>query len=151
VWLSAFLLALTPLVYYSTLPISAGKEHYRRAGLWLAGRAAPDDIVVAHGRMEQVMYYAGRTWPRDAGWRRTKPEVPWDKVARVIEKASAAWYIDAGGSRRDYKMESELLAAVPQASRPALRVEHREAAEDGEVFIWRVERSRAPDKSASPD
>ncbi len=149
VWLSAFILALTPLIYYATLPISAGKEHYRRAGLWLAEHAAASDIIVTHPRLEQVMYYAGRTWPRDELWVRTRPEDPWKKAARIVEKKRAAWYVDARGSRRDDTMEQAFLREIERAQRPAMRLEHREAADDGEVFIWRVVPPLAADNAAA--
>ena len=143
VWLSGFIIALTPLILYATRPVNAGKEHFRNAGLWLAERAAEDDIIVAHSRLEQLMFYAGRAFPRDESWRRTRPADDAARVRRVLDRAlrnvdrsRAVWYVDATRSRGVDTPDPPLPEFFDAMTVPPLSLQHRESAKDGEAFIW---------------
>ncbi len=146
VWLSGFIIALTPLILYATRPVNAGKEHLRIAGLWLADRADDDDTIVAHNRLEQLMFYAGRAFPRDASWRRTRPTDDPARVYRVLDRVRrnldgdrAAWYIDATRSRGGETPDPPLPGFIDAMPERPLQLQLRESAKDGDAFIWSME------------
>lgn len=100
-WLSASLVVFVPLVYYATMQINADKAPYKLAGWWLRSNTKRADRVHAHDRLEQVMFYAGRTWPEttwiygDDG--RTDPTLA--RLKEIVRETSPDYVVDARRSR----------------------------------------------------
>ncbi|MFH1417098.1 MAG: glycosyltransferase family 39 protein, partial [Planctomycetota bacterium] len=95
---AGIVLASLPMLFYLTKPVGAGKAHYRHAGQWLYENAEPGDGVLAHSRLEQLMFYAGRTWP-DETWRRLDEAATVDDIRRQIDGHAARWLVDVKASR----------------------------------------------------
>ena len=89
---------LFPLFYYATLPIHDGKQPLRTAGQWLYENADHDDIVLAHDRLEQSLFYADRTFPHDR-WRSFAHVEPTETIGKIVKTTDADWYLDATVAR----------------------------------------------------
>ncbi len=122
--LIALAVPMTPLVLYAAEPVY-GKEAYRVAGRWLGRHAAPDERVLSHEHLEQVLYYAGRTGPGGA-WDRCSRGDSVERIASIIERLRPAWYVDAERSHDEELDEAAHVAALESgrvaALEPALSV-----------------------------
>ncbi len=68
--IAGFVLVAAPMVPYLLRPINSTRMPYREAGLWLAERAAADDVIIASDvDLKQAQFYAGRMYPNDEKWR----------------------------------------------------------------------------------
>ncbi|MBK8267837.1 MAG: glycosyltransferase family 39 protein [Planctomycetes bacterium] len=96
-----FLLLLIPLpaAVYLARPVYAGKNHYREAGIQLRQMAQPDDRILAHEHLEQIMFYAGRTFPSNL-WVKGRRSDTQSRILRLIRGKKPAWYVDAQDSHR---------------------------------------------------
>lgn len=118
-WLSASIIVFVPLVFYATMPINADKAPYKLAGWWLRTNTKRTDRVFAHDRLEQIMFYAGRTWPEttwvhgDDG--RSAPSV--ERVANVLIADGPDYIVEARNSREaTAEVQDAFYEAVVQLS-----------------------------------
>lgn len=118
-WVSAAIVALAPLAYCVALPLDRGQRQYRTAGQWLRRNAAPDDLVMAHGRLDRVMFYADRTYPT-ATWLKCDESDSTDRIRWLIDRKNPAWFVDAEGSRRSKEDQGAYFAALLDGSIPRL-------------------------------
>lgn len=112
VLLCGWAVILAPLAYYICLPVNDGKQPYRIAGLWLRKQAASDDVVLAHERLEQLMFYANRTYPNQDKWQRSKESDSIDVIRRKLRRKRPAWLVDATASRRRPIHESRFFESL---------------------------------------
>ena len=120
---AGFALVVAPLIWYLAQPVYGHKLHYRQAGLWLRGAAHGDDTILAHRNLEQIMFYAGRTYPATS-WIRCERSDSIDQLASIIAERRPAWFVDARSSHRDRVDEAEHFSRlVGGALRPMAPVE----------------------------
>lgn len=108
-------LILLPLVVYSLRGITAPKIAYREAGARLRAAAAAEDRVLAHEHLEQIMFYAGRTYP-DTTWIKCLRSDASDRIRRYIRGKRPAWYVDAESTHRGELDETRHFAWLRQAN-----------------------------------
>jgi len=127
-----------PMLFYLTKPIGTGKAHYRHAGEWLYENAEPDDGVLAHRRLEQLMFYAGRTSP-DETWRRLDEAATVDDIRRRLDGHAARWLVDVKASRRAVIDESAHFQALTNGGLPRLHTAWRNGPAHRMAFIFRID------------
>jgi hypothetical protein len=88
-------LPLAPQVYYFLRPANYAGRYLRDAGAWLAADSKREEIVLAHERLEQMMFYADRTYPRDGAWLRIPRSATADDLCGLLDRSRPAWFIDA--------------------------------------------------------
>lgn len=103
---------MLPMLYYLTLPPGGDRADYRAAGQWLYDNADPADVVIAHDRLKQVMFYAGRTYPRRDKWIACKETDGTHALAKLIRRKHARWLVDIERSRREAIDETAHFAAL---------------------------------------
>lgn len=138
VWLSGWIIALTPLVYYVSIPVNAGMQRLREAGAWLGEQAGPDELILAHERLEQLIFYTDRTWPREQKWRRSKETDSIGELRKIIRRHRPAWFVDVEASRRASIDEAGHFAALAGGAIPDLAVAKTLGTEGRRVYIFRV-------------
>ncbi|MBX3395905.1 MAG: glycosyltransferase family 39 protein [Phycisphaerae bacterium] len=141
-WVTALgALLLLPLVAYSLRPVAAPKSGFREAGARLRAAAAADDRVLAHEHLEQIMFYAGRTYP-DTTWIKCRRSDASDRIRRYIRGKRPAWYVDAESTHRGALDETRHFAWLRQAS--DLFEPLTEAGPEGNrVFVYRIRTANA--------
>lgn len=100
-WLSASLLVFVPLVFYAAKPINADKAPYKLAGWWFRSNTQRTDRIVAHDRLEQLMFYAGRTWP-ETTWVRGddgRSEPTMERLNAIVGETKPDYVVEARRSR----------------------------------------------------
>lgn len=152
-WLSASLVVFVPLVYYATMQINADKAPYKLAGWWLRSNTKRADRVHAHDRLEQVMFYAGRTWPEttwihgDDG--RTEPSL--DRLDGIIRETMPDYVVDARRSRDgDKAAQDAYFEQLSSGDSDSLEVIWKSGAANHEVIVMR-ERQAAEAAEAPKD
>lgn len=100
-WLSASILVFAPLAYYAVQPISADKASYKLAGRWLRHHTDKADRILAHDRLEQIMFYAGRAWPVETWLPYEADGENADQMERLLAANRPDLFLDARSSRRD--------------------------------------------------
>lgn len=106
VWVSGYIVALVPLIYYVSLPVNDGTQRYRAAGLWIREHATDEDTILAHGRLEQIMFYAGRTYPHTT-WLAYRESASAAEIREIIARDNPAWFVDAKGSHKGLRDETQ--------------------------------------------
>jgi len=139
-WLSASLVVFVPLIYYATMQVNADKASYKLAGWWLRSNTKRADRVHAHDRLEQVMFYAGRTWPEttwiygDDG--RTDPTIA--RLNGIIRETSPDYVVDARRSRDgDAAAQESYFERLTNGDSDSLEVIWKSGAADHEVIVMR--------------
>ncbi len=127
-----------PMLFYLTKPIGAGKAHYRRAGQWLYEHAEPNDGVLGHSRLEQLMFYAGRTWP-DETWRRLSETSTVDDLHQCMDRPDMRWLVDIKASRRAAFDESAHFLALTDGSLPRLHMAWHDGPAQCTAYIFRID------------
>lgn len=143
-WAAGFTVALAPMIYYDAIPVYHGKEHLRSAGEWLRQRARPEEVILAHEHLEQIMFYADRIYPNDT-WVRSARGTTVEQIRELILFHHPAWYVDAEGSRRDTAHEKRLFTAFAGGAIPELVPAHIEGPPGRRIHVYRIEPS-APDR-----
>jgi len=123
---------------YLVRPVYAGKEQLRLAGQWLGGHAGAGERVLAHEQLEQIMFYAGRTYP-DRTWVRCDRSDDAARLKAIISRKRPAWFVDAEDSHRGELDERAHFAGLADGSIPALRLELAVGREGRRAFVYRVE------------
>lgn len=129
-----------PLVYYLSVPVNDGKQPYRAAGLWLAQHAAPEDRILAHRDLEQVMYYSGRTYPREDGWSPFTPGAGLDELKGIVAKSGAKWFVDVRGSHRGKMDEVPWFDALLGGQAAGLDPVYDAGPKEARAYVFRVGR-----------
>lgn len=111
VWVSGYIMALVPLIYYVSIPVNDGAQRFRTAGLWLREHAGAEDTVLAHERLKRVMFYAGRAYPRTR-WLICSDSASVADIREIIARDRPAWFVDAEGSHRDIPDETQHFKAL---------------------------------------
>lgn len=131
---------LTPLAYYTAVPVNDGKQHYRMAGRWLARHAERDETILAHRNLEQILYYTNRTYPREHLWARFEPDTGLDGWDGIVAESGATWFVDVRGSRRGRIDESVWFAALFNNKVAGLHHEYSAGPEAGRAGVFRLVR-----------
>ncbi len=142
-WVSAALLALMPLAYYITLPLDRGQRQFRQAGTWLRQHAAPDALVMAHSRLDRVMFYADRTYPT-ATWLECDEADSPERLRKIINRKNPAWLVDAEGSRRKKEDRRSHFAALLDGTIPRLEHVQTTGPQGQRTHIFRVQLAGKP-------
>lgn len=137
VWVSGYIVALVPLIYYVSIPVNDGTQRYRAAGLWLRDHADAEDTVLAHGRLEQIMFYAGRTYPQTT-WLAYRESASVAEIREIIARDNPAWFVDAEASHRDLRDETKHFKALLDGEIPRLSLAHTAGPTQTRVRVFRV-------------
>ncbi len=97
VWCSAFLIALTPLVYYITRGEHRQDNSLRAAGLWLRSELESDDTVLSSSRLRPVKFYAELTYPNAGRWHTCDAEASADDLVKAIRYRNSEWLVYLAG------------------------------------------------------
>lgn len=137
---AAVVVPLAPLCVYLARPVY-GKEHYRTAGRWIREHAQAGDRVLAHENLEQVMYYADRTYPSST-WIKSVRADGVEQVAARIAADSPAWFVDAEATHRGMLDEDAYFGAI-RAGRIAALTPAAEFGPAGKrVLVYRIESAK---------
>ena len=136
VCLCGWIVTLALPLYYVSLPVNAGKEPYRVAGIWLRQHADPDDFALAHDRLEQFMFYAGRTYPHQDKWLKYKETDSVELIRKRLRRHKPDWVVDATASRRQPVNESRFFSAL--SSVPELTPMYSTTPSERRVHIFRT-------------
>ena len=139
-WLSASLVVFVPLISYATMQVNADKAPYKLAGWWLRSNTKRSDRVHAHDRLEQVMFYAGRTWPEttwvygDDG--HSKPTL--ERLDGIIRDTRPDYVVDVRRSRGgDAAAQDDYFQRLTSGESNSLEVIWKSGAADHEVIVMR--------------
>jgi hypothetical protein len=111
VWVSGYIVVLAPLIYYVCLPVNDGTQRYRAAGIWLRQHAGGEQAVLAHDRLEQIMFYAGRTYPQTT-WRKCRDSASAAELQEIIARDRPSWFVDAEASHQNLHDEAQHFKAL---------------------------------------
>lgn len=144
----ALLLVLAPLAWFCTRPIHADKACLREAGQWLEQNAGRDAVVMAHDRLEQLMFYAGR-FEGDPRWivagsagspdAPVKPAVLLNALRETFANRRPRWYIDATRTRRWSDVDDAAFFLELRGGAIPLREVQRFDTEKYDVLIFELE------------
>jgi 4-amino-4-deoxy-L-arabinose transferase-like glycosyltransferase len=134
----ALIVPMAPLILYVARPVYGGKEHYRRAGQWLRLNAAGGDRVLAHEHLEQILYYAGRTYPATT-WIRCGRGDDLKRLEAVVARDRPQWFVDAEGTHRGELDEGSHFAALQGGAVPSLRTAWVAGPPGRQVHVLRVQ------------
>ncbi|HVP10537.1 MAG TPA: glycosyltransferase family 39 protein [Phycisphaerae bacterium] len=134
--LGTILVAL-PMLYYLARPINYEKAQFRHAGEWLYQHARPGDLVLAHDRLEQLMFYAGRTYP-DQTWLRCSPTESVEAIRAEISQRHPQWYVDVEGGAQQRADRGSDRQATSSRAIPDLQPAWSGGASGQEVRIFHV-------------
>lgn len=137
VWVSGYIVALVPLVYYVSIPVNDGTQRYRAAGLWLREHAGAEESILAHDRLGQIMFYAGRTYPPTA-WLACQDSASVAELHEIIDRDRPTWFVDAETSHRDMGDEAQHFKALLGGEIPGLSLAHTEGPTESRVRVFRV-------------
>ncbi len=121
VWLVGSLIIVLPLLYYTTRPADESKRHYRQAGDWLRKHASPADRILAHDRLEQLMFYAARS-PRASTWLRQTGAPSLDSLREDIERLQPDWFVEVRAGRDGPSEAPEYFRALEEAVVPSMQL-----------------------------
>lgn len=142
---AAVLLCFAPLIIYLGRPLNRGKDHYRAAGEWLHDHAAPTDTILAHEHLEQLLFYAGRTYP-DTTWIKCKRTDDLPAIRARIDQERPAWFVDARASHHGELDETPHFEALSKAPPPGMSLE-RSFGEPPHVYVFRATLKRSPSQT----
>jgi len=97
---------LIPQIVYHLRPINGECWAYRAAGRWLDEQVSAGELVMAHDRLEQLMFYAGRARPNDAEWLRFPEAADLAETAAQIHHRRPVWFVDGETGSRSLGDES---------------------------------------------
>ena len=137
VWFSGYILALTPLLYYVTLPVNGGMERYRTAGLWMREHTGARGVVLAHDGLGPVMFYAGRTYP-DATWLACRKSDSLADIRAIIARRKPAWFVDAKQSHQDELDEQTYFRELLGGEGGGMRQAFATGPAGRQVFVFRT-------------
>jgi 4-amino-4-deoxy-L-arabinose transferase-like glycosyltransferase len=136
-------LAALPMLYYLARPVNYDKAQYRQAGEWLHQHARPDDLVLARDRLEQLMFYAGRTYPSRA-WAQCAKGDSIEDIRSDVARYHPQWFVDAAGSRRAKIDEAQLFRALSSGAIPQLQSAWSGGTKEHNACVFRVAPPGAP-------
>lgn len=135
---AAILLApLVPMAIYLVRPVYPGKEPLRLAGLWLRAHADRGDRILAHEHLEQIMFYADRSYPART-WIKCARRNNANRLAEIIAREQPAWFVDAEDSHRDELDERAHFAALQNGAVPVLAPAFTIGPPNRRVYGYRV-------------
>lgn len=144
----ALLVVLGPLAWFCTRPINADKACLRQAGQWLAQNAGEDAVIMAHARLEQLMFYAGR-FEGDPRWivagsagapdAPVEPAVLLNALRETLADRRPRWYIDATRTRRWSDADDAAYFLELRGGAMPLREVQRFNTEKYDVLIFELE------------
>ncbi len=143
VWVVGWLATLAVPAYYLARPVNYADAAYRTAGLWLRERADPDDRILAHERLDQLMFYSGRGWPDDDKWLRLKETDGLDAIRRALRRINPAWFVDATGSRRATIDEASHFQALRGGAIPELVLRNSVGPSSRTVQVFTVQKPQS--------
>jgi hypothetical protein len=127
-----------PLGYCSERAINREGRAYREAGVWLGMHAGATDSIVAHERLEQLMFYAGRILP-DGRWVRIAADASADTVASEINRTRPRWFADVRNSRNwSPEADSHYFEELQKGFATKMKEVFRKAAHDKEATVWEI-------------
>lgn len=145
---TGLVLVLAPLAWFCSRPINGDKACLRLAGQWLSEHAGGDAVIMAHNRLEQLMFYAGRL-EADPRWVVSNsagaPDAPIKPAALVDELRTdlagrrPPWYIDATRTRRWSDADDAAFFLELRGGAMPLREVQRFSTDRHDVFVFRVE------------
>jgi len=145
----AIVIALAPLAWFCSRPINADKACLREAGQWLAQNAGSDDVIMAHDRLEQLMFYAG-SFEGSPRWLAVgasgSPDAPLTPPALLKElRATLAarrprWVIDATHTRRWSDADDAAFFLELRVGAMPLREVKRFSTDKHDVFVFEANR-----------
>ncbi len=156
---------LAPQVFYNAKSINEDRRALRDAGRWLYDHVEPGDRVLAHERLTQLMFYAGRTYP-DETWirmpesppRKSPPHESGDPASNVIRQVREhitqdenrpTWFVDVEATRRSKIAESAYFQALLDSAIPQLHHKWYTGPEGRQAHIFRV--APIPSRPLPPD
>lgn len=151
--LSVSILVFAPLLFYATRPVNADRAAYKLAGWYLRENSERGRVILAHDRLDFVMFYSGRTWP-DATWRSYEQEPVEPGASEVAVVASrlaelhglirmtrSDYFLDARASRKGSTAgDAAYFDALLRGDVPGLSLAWSSGpSEHHEVYLFRVE------------
>lgn len=137
------ILPLAPQLYCLLPPVNSGTLPLRAAGQWLRDNTDPDQPVLAHERLEQVMFYAGRTYP-DQTWLRIPETASIAEIRRHVARPTPAWFVDVEASRRKKSDETAHFRALQDGSIPQLLLKQTIGPAGSRVHIFSISGTPLP-------
>jgi len=131
-------LAALPMLYYAAAPVNADRAGYRQAGEWLREHAGPDDLILGHERLGQIMYYAGRTYPSEA-WLQCPADATLEEIDRRIAESRPRWFVDAEGSHHQMIDETSYFHDLATGAVSRLRQVFVGGPEGRRAFVFLVD------------
>jgi hypothetical protein len=141
--------AALPMLYYAAAPVNADRAGYRRAGEWLREHAGPNDLVLAHERLGQIMYYAGRTYPSEA-WMQCGADASPAVVEGQIAERHPLWYVDAEGSHHRRIDEDAHFRDLAAGAIAGLKEAFAAGPAGRRAFVFRVGPANAGEAAVGP-
>lgn len=145
---TGLVLVLAPLAWFCSRPINGDKACLRLAGQWISENAGGDAVIMAHNRLEQLMFYAGR-FEADPRWVVSNsagaPDAPIKPAALVeglrtdLTGRRPPWYIDATRTRRWSDADDAAFFLELRGGAMPLREMQRFSTDRHDVFVFRVE------------
>ncbi|GJQ25663.1 MAG: hypothetical protein HBSAPP02_06950 [Phycisphaerae bacterium] len=146
---AALLVVLAPLAWFCTRPIHADKACLREAGQWLEQNAGRDAVVMAHDRLEQLMFYAGR-FKGDPRWivagsagapdAPVKPAALLNELRATLADRRSQWHVEVTRTRRWSDAEDEAFFLELRGGAMPLRVVKRFSTGKHDVFVFEANR-----------
>ncbi len=131
-----------PMLYFTAAPVNQDRAGFRQAGEWLRRHAEPDDTILAHERLGQIMYYAGRTYPSEA-WVQCAADATLEAIEQRITETQVAWFVDAEGSHHRRINEITHFHDLAGGAVPQLRQVFAAGPEGRRAFVFRVDSAKS--------